>query len=48
MGVLPIFFIAVFLIAFILGPFLGEDDAPGFKRADHKKRPDVGSWFAGR
>jgi hypothetical protein len=45
MGVLPLFFIAFFVIVFVVAPFCSPDDRPGFKRLDRKPRPAVGSWF---
>ena len=45
MGILPVFFIAFFVIVFFIAPFFAEDDRPGFKRLDRTPRQAVGSWF---
>jgi hypothetical protein len=46
MNVLPAFFIAFFVLVFIVGPLVAAEDRPGFKRLDRKPRQAVGSWFS--
>jgi hypothetical protein len=45
MHVLPAFFIAFFVIVFVVGPLVAAEDRPGFKRIGRNPRQAVGSWF---